>query len=207
MNLRTVALPKDTDFRVYLSEAEKSVDALSDEELDLFEQELEARIRLLVSPKPTLHLVGAPPKNHKITRMAWPAFSGLLMAAMALFFLRPVDSSEEAPTWQTKGSGQAELISCSLTIQQPGLGTAELSETGYVVNGAAPVVVKTSCQRSLAVEVLEQGSWKTKLKVESKEGYVIQRGEILDLRPYMGSTLRIRSSEGVSEEFILMEAP
>lgn len=207
MNLRTVALPKDTDFRVYLSDAEKSVDALSDEELDPFEQELEASIRHLVSPKATLHLVGSSPKKSKLPLVAWPAFSGILVAAMALFFLQPADSVDDVPTWQTKGSGQAELVSCAITIQQPSMGTAELSEAGYRVNAAAPVYLKTSCRRSLSVEVLEQGVWKAKLKVEANEGYVIQKGEVLDLRPFVGSSLRIRSSEGISEEFILTDAP
>ena len=208
MNLRTFALPKDTDFSVYLSDAEKSVDALSDEELDLFEQDLEANIRHLVSSKPTLHLVGSTPKKRKLALVAWPAFSAVLVAALALFFLRTAEQIEEVPTWQTKGpAGQSELVSCAITIQQSSSGSAELSEAGYIVNRAAPVFLKTSCRQSLAVEVFEQGVWSTKLKVEAKEGYVVQKGEVLDLRPYIGSNLRIRSSEGISEEFILTDAP
>ncbi|RYZ65008.1 MAG: hypothetical protein EOP09_14975 [Proteobacteria bacterium] len=56
MRIRSIALSQDIDFRSYLQDAERAIDALSDDELDLYEKDLEASILKLMAP-PTLRLV------------------------------------------------------------------------------------------------------------------------------------------------------
>lgn len=202
MNLRTVALPQDIDLRTYLSEAEKSIDALSDEELDVLEKELEASIRKLVNPTPVLHLVGAEPRKRKIPRKAYPVLSGLLVAALALLFMRTAEQDSPTTPWTTKGQIEHTVV-CSLLIQQADAGSAELTEAGYLVQASAPVYAKTSCREGLKLEALENGVWVVKEVVQSQEGYLAKEGNLIDLRDYLGKNLRIQSQEGLSEEFEL----
>lgn len=201
MNIRTIALGKDLDLRHYLVEAEKAIDGLSDEELDRLEVEIESSIRRLAKPKPILQLLGSPPPKRKLPKAAVPAFSGILIAALALFFMQ-TEQQDSTANWVTKGSLESSVV-CSLMMVQADRSSPELTDSGFLVKVDLPVFLKTTCLKDLRLEVLENNKWITLEQVDSQDGFLAKNGKLIDLQNYKGKDLRIQSQEGVSEEFVI----
>ncbi|RZA23248.1 MAG: hypothetical protein EOP10_13280 [Proteobacteria bacterium] len=222
MRIRTIALSQDIDFRGYLQDAEKAIDALSDDELDLYEKDLEAAVLKLMAP-PALRLVGSDSKPQikstkpSLPKYALPTFTGLLIAAGALFLLQNTQNQHTTSQnqWQLKGPTDTQTAEpdiagrCNATPLQPTTVSVELSNAGYHVDPSAPLYLQTTdCKTNPTLQVLKGGVWtSTAVPYENIDGFLMQDGKLADFTSYLGETLRIQSDEGLSEEFTLIKAP
>ncbi len=211
MKIRTIALSQDIDFRAYLQDAEKAIDAMSDDELDLYEKDLEASIRDLMAPPP-LRLVGSVSKTKlthtksSLPKYALPTFTGFLIAAGALLLLKN-PSTQQNPAqyqWQVKGPTDAQNIwpspevRCDATPLQPTTVSVELSDAGYHVDSSAPLYLQTTdCKTNPKLQVLKNGVWtSTDDHYVNTDGFLMQEGQLADFRSYLGETVRGREGEG-----------
>jgi hypothetical protein len=222
MRIRTIALSGDIDLRKHLWDAELAVDACSDEELELLENDLVTSIQGLVSQRPNLRVARTGPKAavRKVSpKYAVSAFMGLLVAAAALFLLQnsELDKNSLQPQshgrWQVKGPADGQTPEsfprCNVIPLQPESVSVEITDTGYQVDPALPVYLKSvDCSTKPLLQALDNGSWvAVGSPYTTAEGFLMQGGKLADFRPYAGKTLRVQSEEGLSEEFILIEKP
>ncbi|MBC7531988.1 MAG: hypothetical protein H7318_10450 [Oligoflexus sp.] len=212
MTVKYIQIPVDTDFKSYLKESEIAVDALSDEELEEAEAEVEARINALANPPISIFSAATSQSKNKSkiksrSTSSWKTagFGGFLMAAMALLFIHN-QTVNEREHWQTKGlSGEASV--CEVSVVQNGQESVLNSDLAYPVSGEASIYVKANCQQDVVIEGLKDGKWGALEKAHLDNGLVVTDKGPVDFRNHRGERLRLRAENGVSEEFSLTKTP